>query len=230
MIAVIINAISVIIGASIGLFFKSRIKSEFKSIVTTSAGLITMVLGLNMALAAPSIIATLFALILGGFTGTALKIETRIISFGNKFAAKSDGNDSSLFGLGFLNSSLMFCSGAMSIVGSIEAGTSGNYDLILIKSVMDGFMAIIFATTYGKEVYLSVITILIYQGFFTLAGEFLRHFLGQDGISMINAAGGYLLIMLALGLMDIKSIKTGNFIPALIYAPILLYISSFISL
>ncbi len=229
MIATIINAVAVIIGAFLGLFFKSRISSEFKAIVMTSSGLITLVLGLGMAFEAPDTLASLFSLILGGFAGTALKIEDRVLSLGERLAPKKEGEDVS-FGLGFLNSSLLFCSGAMSIVGSIDAGTVGNYDLILIKSVMDGFMAVVFAAAYGKGVFLSALTIIIYQGFFTLAGGFLSPVLGEGGIAIISAVGGYLLIMLALSLLEIKKIKTGNFLPSLVFAPILLYLFSYLPL
>ena len=225
MIATVINALAVIIGATLGLFFKSKIKSEFKTIVMTSSGLITLALGLDMAFDSPDTLASLFSLILGGFAGTAMRIEDRVLSLGERFAPKGEGEDMS-FGVGFLNSSLLFCSGAMSIVGSIDAGTVGNYDLILIKSVMDGFMAVVFAAAYGKGVFLSAATIIVYQGFFTLAGGFLSPILGDEGIAIISAVGGYLLVMLALSLLELKKIKTGNFLPSLVFAPILLHLFS----
>lgn len=227
MIATIINALAVIIGSALGLFFKSKIKSEFKTIVMTSSGLITLALGLGMAFDSPDTLASLFSLILGGFAGTAMRIEARVLSLGERFAPKGEGEDMS-FGVGFLNSSLLFCSGAMSIVGSIDAGTVGNYDLILIKSVMDGFMAVVFAAAYGKGVFLSAATIIVYQGFFTLAGGFLSPLLGEEGIAIISAVGGYLLVMLALSLLELKKIKTGDFLPALVFAPILLYLFSYL--
>lgn len=225
MIATSINAIAVIIGAFLGLFFKSKIKKDFEEIVMTSSGLITLVLGLGMASGSPDTLSGLFALILGGFAGSALRIEDRVLSIGNKFS--KDGDDSS-FGIAFLNSSLLFCSGAMSIVGSINVGTLGDYELILIKSVMDGFMAIVFASAYGKGVFLSAATIIVYQGFFTLAGAYISPVLGDDGIAIISAVGGYLLIMLSLSLLNLKKVKTGNFLPALIFAPVLLYLFSFL--
>lgn len=227
MIATVINALAVIIGSALGLFFKSKIKSEFKTIVMTSSGLITLALGLGMAFDSPDTLASLFSLILGGFAGTAMRIEDRVLSLGERFAPKGEGEDMS-FGVGFLNSSLLFCSGAMSIVGSIDAGTVGNYDLILIKSVMDGFMAVVFAAAYGKGVFLSAATIIVYQGFFTLAGGFLSPLLGEEGIAIISAVGGYLLVMLALSLLELKKIKTGNFLPALVFAPILIYLFSYL--
>lgn len=217
MIACVINACAVVIGAFIGLLFKTRINEEFKRIVMLSAGLVTLVLGLDMALDTPNVIVLLFALILGGFVGFALRIEDRILSLGNRFGGSGDSS----FGLGFLNSSLLFCSGAMSIVGSIEAGTTGNYDLILIKSVMDGFMAIVFAASYGNGVFLSAATIVVYQGAITLLGSQLEPILGEEGIATISSCGGFLLLMLSFGLLEIRSVKTGNFLPSLVIAPVL---------
>ena len=161
MLVTLINSLSVVLGTILGLILKKRLPSSFRTIVMTSSGLVTLVLGLSMAGSANSTLGVLFALIIGGFIGFGLRIEERIEAFGNKF--QKEGEEGS-FGLAFLNSSVLFCSGAMSIVGSINAGTTGDGSLILIKSVMDGFMAIVFASTYGKGVILSAFTVLIYQG------------------------------------------------------------------
>lgn len=227
MTATIINAIAVLCGTIIGLILKKNISSSFKNIVMLSSGVVTLVLGLQMAFEVPSAIAVLFSLLLGGFTGFALKIEDRIMALGNFIGGSEGGSD---FGKGFLNASLLFCTGSMSIVGAIEAGTTGDYELILIKSIMDGFMAIVFAASYGKGVGASVITILVYQGFFTLLGGWIEPVLGESGISAMSAAGGFLLIFLALGLLGIKQIQTGNFLPALVFAPLMQYLYSFLPL
>ncbi len=227
MTATIINAIAVLCGTIIGLILKKNISSSFKNIVMLSSGVVTLVLGLQMAFEVPSAIAVLFSLLLGGFTGFALKIEDRIMALGNIIGGSEGGSD---FGKGFLNASLLFCTGSMSIVGAIEAGTTGDYELILIKSIMDGFMAIVFAASYGKGVGASVITILVYQGFFTLLGGWIEPVLGESGIAAMSAAGGFLLIFLALGLLGIKQIQTGNFLPALVFAPLMQYLYSFLPL
>ena len=192
-----------------------------------SSGVVTLVLGLQMAFEVPSAIAVLFSLLLGGFAGFALKIEDRIMVLGNIIGGSEGSSD---FGKGFLNASLLFCTGSMSIVGAIEAGTTGDYELILIKSIMDGFMAIVFAASYGKGVGASVITIIVYQGFFTLLGGWIEPVLGEAGIAAMSAAGGFLLIFLALGLLGIKQIQTGNFLPALVLAPFIQYLYSLLPL
>lgn len=218
MLVTLINSISVIIGAFFGILLKDRISDTFKTVVMTAAGLVTFVMGIDMANTELSVISILFAFILGGFLGFWIRIDERVENFGNKF--RKDESDAS-FGYGFLSSSILFCSGAMSIVGSINVGTTGDGSLILIKSVMDGFMAVVFAAAYGKGVFLSSISVLIYQGFFVLSASFISPILGEDGIGYISAVGGYLLVMISLGLLNIKQIKTANFLPAIILAPVL---------
>ena len=231
MTATFINSFAVIIGGLIGLLLKKKISSSFKDIVMMAAGVTTLVLGIGMALEAPSAIANLFSLIIGGFIGFALRIEDRVLSLGDRIerigGRKSSGGD---FAKGFLNSSLLFCTGAMSIVGSIQAGTVGDWNLILIKSVMDGFMAIVFASTYGLGVFASAVTIIIYQGFFTLAGAYIEPVIGADGINAMASTGGLLLIFLALSLLNLKDCRTGNFLPALILAPLMQYLYSLLPL
>ena len=216
--ATIINALAVLAGTALGLLFGKRMSPSFRDIVMLSSGVVTLVLGVQMALAVPSAVAALFSILLGGFIGHALRLEEWIEALGNKLGGRAGGSD---FGKGFLNASLLFCTGSMSIIGSIEAGTSGDMELILVKSVMDGFMAIVFAAAYGKGVAASVLTILVYQGFFTLLGGWIEPLLGEVGITAMSAVGGFLLVFLALGLMGVKSVRTGNFLPALVFAPIM---------
>ena len=132
-----------------------------------------------------------------------------------------------MFAVGFLNSSVLFCSGAMAIVGSISAGTVGDYNLIFIKSVMDGSMAIIFAAAYGPGVLASALSVLVYQGFFTLMGATISPLLKESGLNELSAVGGILLIMIACNLIGIKQFKTGNFLPALILAPVFAYFGAY---
>jgi uncharacterized membrane protein YqgA involved in biofilm formation len=122
----------------------------------------------------------------------------------------------------------LFCSGAMSIVGSIQAGTSGDYRLILVKSVLDGSMAIVLAAAYGVGVLFSSLFILVYQGFFTLAGSWLAPLLGKTGINELSAVGGILIIMIAFSLLDIKHFKTADYLLGMFIAPLLVALSPYI--
>ena len=220
MLAVFINCFTVIVGGFIGLAIGKKVSQSFKEVVFSCSGIITIVMGIQMALGSSNFLVLLLAMLSGGACGYLLKIEDRIINLGEKLSKNNSGSSAS-FALGFMNASVLFCSGAMSVVGSIQAGTVGDYQTILIKSVMDGCMAVVFGSIYGLGVVFSCLFILVYQGFFTLAGSWIEPALGTVGIAELSAAGGVLLIMIGLGLLDIKKFKSGNFTPALVFAPVL---------
>ncbi|MBR4802410.1 MAG: DUF554 domain-containing protein [Bacteroidales bacterium] len=225
MLAVFINCATVILGSIIGLLVGKHLKDSFKEIVFSCAGLVTLVMGVGMALESSNKLVMLLALLVGGAIGYLLKIEDGILSLGDRLGnltrkEENGENTSHNFGKGFLAASVLFCSGAMSVVGSIQAGTTGEMQTILIKSVMDGCMAVVFASVYGVGVMFSSLFILVYQGFFTLAGGWLEPVLGTVGITELSAEGGILLLMIGFGLLKIKEFKTANFLPALVFAPV----------
>lgn len=221
MLAVFINCGAVILGSLIGILVGKHVKDSFKEIVFSCSGLVTIVMGIQMALGSTNFLVMLIALLLGGALGYLLKIEDRIYSLGEKMGKATHSEGTQNFAKGFLTASVLFCSGAMAVVGSIQAGTTGDMTTILIKSVMDGCMAVVFSSIYGIGVMFSFLCIFVYQGFFTLAGGWLQPVLGDVGIAELSAEGGVLLLMIGLGLLKIKEFKTANFIPALVFAPVL---------
>ena len=225
MLAVFINCATVIVGSFIGLLVGKHLKESFKEIVFACSGLITLVMGIQMAMQSSNFLVLLLALLIGGALGYLLKIEDRVLSLGDKLGKMTGNKDAQTgtqnFAKGFLTASVLFCSGAMSVVGSIQAGTTGEMTTILIKSVMDGCMAVVFASVYGIGVMFSFLFILLYQGFFTLAGGWLEPLLGAVGINELSAEGGVLLLMIGFGLLKIREFKTANFLPALVFAPVL---------
>lgn len=198
-----------------------HIRESFKEIVFASCGLITMVMGIQMAIATSNALVLMLALLVGSALGYLLKTEDRILTFGDRLGKATGSTGTQNFAKGFLSASVLFCSGAMSMVGSIQAGTTGEMTTILIKSVMDGCMAMFFASVYGIGVMFSFLFILVYQGFFTLAGSWLQPLLGEVGIAELLAEGGVLLLMIGFGLLKIREFKTANFLTALIFAPLL---------
>ncbi len=224
MLAVLINCGAIIVGSLIGLLVGKHIKDGFKEIVFACSGLITIVMGIQMSIATSNALVLLIALLIGGGIGYLLKIEDRVLSLGDKLGkiSHSDGACGTHdFAQGFLTASVLFCSGAMAVVGSIQAGTTGEMTTLLIKSVMDSCIAIVFASIYGIGVMFSFICIFIYQGFFALAGGWLEPVLGEVGINELSAEGGVLLIMIGISLLNLRKFKTGNYLPSLIFAPIL---------
>lgn len=226
MIATVVNCITVIIGTLIGLFLNKRIKPDIKEVVYIGAGLISLMIGTKMAFESTRIVYLVLAVVLGGMLGTTWDIDGAILKFGGwlqrTFAKNTES--SATFAQGFLDASVLFCVGALTIVGAIKAGAEGNYDLILMKSMLDGFMSIMFAAAMGIGVMFSVITILIYQGGLTLLAGVIGPWIGELGLSEISGAGGILIMMIGLNLLNIREVKTANFLPALV---IILIFTSF---
>jgi uncharacterized membrane protein YqgA involved in biofilm formation len=217
MIATVINAIAVLVGAVLGRLLQTRIKEEFKRIVSIGAGIMTIVLGVRMSLESSRIVFLALSLIIGGILGEWWRIEDGILSLGGllkrTFARKEDGQD---FGYGFLTASVLFCVGAMTLVGAFRAGAEGNYDLILTKSVLDGFMAIILTAALGIGVAFSAATILVYQGGLTLAAVWLKPLVTDVLLNEITGVGGALVLMIGINLLGLAKLKTANFIPSLL--------------
>ncbi len=217
MIATIINAITVIVGSLIGLFFHKRITDNFKATVFSAIGLVAVVLGIKMSLEGTKIIYIAFSLILGGILGEWWNIEGAILKFGEflkrHFAKHESGQN---FAYGFLDASILFCIGAMTLIGAFKAGVEKDYSLILTKSVMDGFMAIMLTSALGIGVMFSAITIILYQGGLTLAAAWLQGLVNNLVISELTGVGGILVIMIGINIIGVKKIKTANFLPSLI--------------
>ncbi len=217
MIATIINAAAVILGTVVGGLFKARITESLKTVVYTGIGVVSLILGISMALETTRVLYLALALTVGGVVGTALKIEDGILRIGvllRERFARGDGHTE--FAYGFLNASVLFCVGAMTIVGAFRAGAEGNYELILTKSVMDGFMAIMLASVLGVGVGFSAITILVYQGGLTMLAALFAPVVSPLVITEITGSGGALVIMIGLNLLGLKKVKTADFLPALV--------------
>ncbi|RKX84107.1 MAG: DUF554 domain-containing protein [Spirochaetes bacterium] len=217
MIATLVNTLTVIIGGLLGLLLKGRIAEKYRDSVTVGVGLITLVLGMSMALSGGTILLILPALVLGGLAGTALRIEDGILKSGDVLRKlMSPGEEDGLFARGFLDATILFCVGPMTIVGSIEAGLQGNYDIIFTKSAMDGFMAIVLAASSGAGVIFSALSVLLIQGGLTLGSGALAPLVTDSILAEIGALGGYLILMIALNLLNLKKVKTANFLPSLL--------------
>jgi len=229
MIATVINAAAIILGSIVGLFIRKGIKDEYRKVVFTAAGMTSLVIGVQMALKTTHILAFALALMIGGLAGTVLDVEGGIERLGERlkkrFASKSEG----AFAAGFLNGSVLFCTGAMAILGSFRAGTEGDYSLIFTKSVLDGFVSIIFASAMGIGVAFSALSVFVYQGLLTLLSVYIKPYVSELMLAELTATGGALIIMIGLGLLDIKGFKTGNFLPAILVIVLLVLVMPLLS-
>jgi uncharacterized protein len=240
-IATIINCLAVIAGALVGLAFHRKVNEGMKSLVFAGAGIISLVLGMKMAFESSRIVYLALALIAGGFAGEALNIEGAILRLGEflkrRFASRSSGASAATaadvpsshdFAYGFLNASVIFCVGAMALVGSFKAGAQGDYELILTKSVLDGFVAMILAAALGIGVAFSSLAVLAYQGTLTLLARFLQPLATPLVLGELTGLGGCLVVMIGINLLGLARLKTANFLPGLVIIAALLAVEALI--
>jgi len=218
MLATIINAVAILVGSFIGLFFRKRIHERASGIIFSAAGTICLLLGIQMGLKSVHILALALSLFFGGLAGMALDIEGAIERLGGRLKRRFAKDDDSGpgFAVAFLDSTLLFCTGAMAIVGSFRAGTEGDYTIILTKSVLDGFISIMFASTMGLGVAFSALSVFLYQGVLTVAAVYLKPYVSEALIAELTGVGGVMVLMIGFNLLGMKRIRTGDFLPALL--------------
>jgi uncharacterized membrane protein YqgA involved in biofilm formation len=216
----LVNTATVLLGSTLGLLIGSRLSDKIKTMVMHALGLSTLLIGLQMAFKTENILFVIGSLTVGGIIGELIGLEEWLESLG-EFIKKKVKSESGSFVLGFVTSSLVFCIGPMTIVGSIQDGVSGDAGLLYAKSVLDGFASLIFSSTLGVGVVFSSLTVLIFQGGLTILGSKLSFLLRPEVLDELVATGGLLIVGIGFYLLGIKKIKVGNFLPALIVAVIL---------
>jgi uncharacterized membrane protein YqgA involved in biofilm formation len=235
MIGTFINVAAILVGGSIGLLFGGRLPERLRTTVIAGMGLFTAVTGIKMFMETQNSLIVLGSLVIGALLGEWWKIEDGLQHLGeilDKRFNHSNGENgktssSKDFIRGFMTASLLFCIGPIAILGSIQAGLSGDTSLLVIKSVLDGFAAMAFASTLGVGVLFSAAMILVYQGSITLLAAQLNAIVTKPMMAELTATGGVLLLGIAVSsLLEIKKIRVGNFLPALVMAPLIVWIVS----
>lgn len=220
MLATVINSIAIILGSIIGVFVKGGIPKRFNETIMKGISLCVLLIGIQDALKTQNIILIIFSIVIGAIIGELIDIDKKLKQLGDSIENKLKGRGGKI-SEGFVTSSLVFCVGAMAIVGSFEAGISGKYETIFSKSIIDGITSIIFSSTLGIGVILSAVTVFIYQGIMTLAAVGLKSVLTAAIINEMTAAGGLIIIGLSLNLMGVTKIKVANLLPALCVLPLI---------
>jgi uncharacterized protein len=230
----LINVAAVLLGASIGTLIGERLPDRFRQTVMHAVGLMTLLIGFQMALGTQSAILVLISLLLGGLAGEAAQLDGKLTAFGDwvqatigsKRATAGNGRKRApLISQGFVTASLVFCVGPMAILGSFQDGLTGVYDTLAVKSVLDGFTAIALASSLGWGVTLSSLTVLAYQGTLTASASWAKPFLTDPVMAEMTATGGLLIVAIGLNLLGITRIRVANLLPALVIAPILTILS-----
>jgi len=207
----------VLAGGSTGLMLKGRVSDRFSKNITRAIGLCVCVIGVSSALDG-NFMLLVVSLALGALLGELLNIDKRLNIFGNWMQNKFNRKDSdSDFSQGFVTSTLLFCVGAMSIVGSIESGLGNDRSIIYTKSILDSISAMVFASTFGVGVLFSAIVILLYQGSIELFASYLQNsaYITDELITQISAAGGVMVLAIGLNMAVKTNIKVANLLPGL---------------
>jgi len=231
----LINVGAVLGGTLLGWLVGARLPVGLQQRVLAGLGLVTLVVGVDLALAwrDTSPLYVLGGVLLGGLVGEALGIEARLARLGDRIQERTsrgsdDAANPSRVSEAFFTASLLFCVGPLAVVGAIQDGLTGDIEALATKSLLDGFAAIALAASLGWGVALSAVSVLIYQGAITLGAGALEGVLteGSDALNALTSAGGVLIIGIALKLLDVKDVKVGNFLPALVFAPLLVGIAT----
>ncbi len=236
-----VNVVTVLVGTSVGVLVGHRLPERTRKVVTDGLGLVTLliagtsaahvtdhVLGDAVGSAAPMLI-VLGAVLIGGIAGSLLRIEDRLESFGGvlqraavrRFGAGTGSEARERFIQGFVISSLVFCVGPLTILGSINEGLGNGADQLLLKAALDGFASIAFAASFGWGVAASALTVLVVQGTITALGAVLGDVLSDAGLAAVTATGGLMLVGVALRLLRIREIAVADLLPGLVVAPLL---------
>lgn len=226
MLGTIVNSVAIIIGAIAGVLLKSGIKDKYKETIMQGISLTVFIIGIMGAIKSENILLVIGSIVVGAIIGEALNIEGALDRLGN-FLQNKIGGSSSGFSKGFVTTSLIYCVGAMAIVGSLESGLQGNYETLFAKSILDGIYSIIFGSTLGIGVAFSSVSVFVYQGTITILSSFIKDFLTPEVIREMSAVGGVLIMGLGLSMLEIKKIKVGNMLPA-VFIPLLYYVLTII--
>jgi len=228
-----INTAAVLVGGLLGTRFGKLLKERSRETIINGLGLFTIALAISMFLETKNALIVLGGLLIGGLMGESLKIEDRVNQLGDRlearFNSESDPKARGYFVRGFMTSSILFCTGPMAILGAMQDGLTGDFQLLAIKSVMDGFAAFALASTLGPGVLFSALIVFLYQGFFSILAVQLQGVMTPEMIAEFTATGGVILIGLAISsLLEIKPIRAGNFLPGLVISPLIVYLLTLI--
>jgi uncharacterized membrane protein YqgA involved in biofilm formation len=228
-IGTIVNVVTILVGTGAGIVLGNRLPARLRDTVMQAVGLVTLAIGLREALGTRNVVFPLVALILGGVTGEALRIEARLEGVAEavraRFRPSGDGDDGGggdRFVEGFVAASLLFCVGPLTILGSIRDGLGGpdHAQLLLVKAALDGIVSVAFASTLGVGVAFSALTVVVVQGALTLAAGAADRILTDRMVVEMSATGGLMVVGIGLRLLDIKQVPVASFLPALVLAPL----------
>ena len=215
----LVNAAVVLLGSGVGLALRSGFAERYQKTVMQGLGLAVLIIGLEMALKTKNVLIVILSLVLGGLAGEWCNIDDKLNKFGAWLSEQTKGKYGDI-GQGFVAASLIYCVGAMAIVGAIQDGLAGDATTLYAKSMLDGISSIVLTSALGAGVALSSVSILIYQGSVSLLASQLSPLLGEAVIREMTSVGGVLIVGIALSMLEIKSVKVANLLPAIFFAAV----------
>ena len=229
MIGTIVNSLAVVIGCLIGFIFKGRLKTNISNTIMSGLGLCILYIGVSGALKGEDTLLMIICIVIGALIGELINIDNWLNRLGQAVERKVNkgGKNNISIAEGFVSASLLFCVGAMAIVGALESGLRGNYDTLFAKSLLDGITSIILTSTLGIGVVFSAITIFAYQGAITLGAGMLANVLSETVINNMTGVGSLLIIGLGLNILGVTKIKVANLLPAVILPVFLVFLCRF---
>lgn len=225
MLGVVVNTVLVLIGSAFGILLKKGIPDHIKTTVLIALGLFTCIIGIKMGLEMNKPLVVILSLVAGGVSGELLRIEDALERLGARIQTLLKVQDKASFAQGFVYASLLFCIGPMTVLGSLQAGLQNLPELLYIKSLMDGVSSIILTATLGISVIFSAATILIIQGGLVILARHLTFLNDPFYLNDFTSVGGIIIFAIGIRLLGLKNIKAGNYLPALVFVILCLFIS-----
>ena len=240
MLGTLVNTGAILVGSLVGMLIQSRLSSKMTSIIFQGVGLMTLTIGISMAIQSQNLIVAVISVVLGAVLGQWIDIDRHLQNLTERWQHRShpestghqtdslnpavDAKQPSRFTEGFVTASMLFCTGSLAILGAIEDGSGETPRLLLTKSIMDAVASIALGASFGIAVLFSAIPVLLYQGTLTLLAAFLTRYMSEGMMSDLTSVGGILLMGLGINILDIKQINVTNMLPALIIVVILSYL------
>lgn len=221
MLGVLVNTVSVIAGSLIGVFLKKGLPERLSKSLTTAIGLAVVYIGIDGMMSGENTLVLVLSMVTGAIIGTLLDLDRRLERLGKRIEGKFNGNGDSKISEGFVSATLLFCVGAMTIVGALQSGLSGNHETQYTKAILDFISAAILASTLGWGVMLAAVSVFVLQGSIVLLAQLAEPYLNDYVIAEMTCAGSVLILALALNMLGITKIKLMNYLPAM-FVPIIL--------
>ncbi len=251
MLGVLINCAAIIVGSILGVLLTKKMSKKMEDAITVGSGFVVIVMGMQMAFKYENVVYFTLSIILGGIVGTAIDLDVKVLNLGKAIERlvyhkskeeqlleeKQQRTESLLqetelskksFPLAFLNASVLFCTGAMAILGSLKAGIEKDYSILITKSILDGFIAISFAAAMGIGTAFSALAIFVYEGAITLLSSLVKPFCTDMMLNELTGTGGCLIVMVAINLIGLKKVKTANYLFAMIFTVIFVILDPYI--